>query len=256
MSLLILFLRKSLNLKIILIFFFSIGLYSDFSYMGKIEPYEKIVIKSEVFGVVSYVNKTSSFSYLENGVFLKLDDKDDVIKIYELSKRVDDANEMYKISKSNFKSKKSIRSLSQFDKNREKLNMLQKKQTYSSLKESISLKKRARNKKIFKATNKYIGKIYPKERELVNVGSHIADIYNISKKKIVVFINKRNKNNIQNKDILINGIMSDFYIEKISNITDIQYISSYQINLIADNKDRLFVFGDIVKITFRDKNES
>ncbi len=235
-------------MKLLIMLILSLNL---FSYVGKIEPYKKIVLKSETIGKVSYLNSSSSFVYAQKHTILKINSKEDLIRLNSLKQRLEATKEIYQISKSTFDRKKSIKSLSKNEKDREKLNMLVKKQSYISLSEKLKLQLSNINKKTFIVENKYIGKIYPKENEFVSIGSIIVDTYDISKKKIVIFVNQEDIEKIKQKDIFIDGKPSKFFIESISNVVDSKYISSYQVVLLENNNNINFRFGDIVKIDFK-----
>jgi len=235
-------------MKLIIIFLLSISL---FSYVGKIEPYKKIILKSEAVGKVSYLNSSSSFVYAKKHIILKINSKQDLIRLNSLKKRLEATKEIYEISQSTFDKKKTIKSLSKSEQDKEKLNMLVKKQSYISLSENLELQLSNIKKKTFVVENKYIGKIYPKEDEFVSIGSIIADLYDISKKKIIIFVNKEDIEKIKQKDIFINNKPSKFFIESISNVVDSKYISSYQVVLLENNNNIHFIFGDIVNIDFK-----
>jgi hypothetical protein len=235
-------------MKLIIILILSLNL---FSYVGKIDPYKKITLKSEAVGKVSYINNASNFTFAKKNIILKINSDEDLIRLESLQKKLEATKEIYEISKYTFDSKKSIKSLSKNEKNREKLNMLIKKQNYISLSENLNIQLSKINKKTFIVKNKYIGKIYPNVDEFVSVGSKIADIYDISKKKIVIFVNKEDIDKINKKDIFINNKPSKFFIESISNVVDSKYISSYQVVLLENNNNVSFRFGDIVQIDFK-----
>ena len=223
-----------------------------YSYVGKIEPYNSISLKSEAMGKVIYVNENAKFSYTHKKLaILKLDTIDDETRILSLEQRMEASKEIYQISKLVFEKKTSIKSISKFEKNNDKLNMLAKKQSYISLFENLKLQKRNKEKKSFIVYDKYISNIYPKVGELVSIGSKIADIYDISKKKIILFINKEQIDKLKNKAIYIDGVLSKWYINNISNVVDSKYISSYQVDLLENNKDIKFRFGSIVKVEFK-----
>lgn len=235
-----------MKLAIVLVLSFNL-----FAYVGKIDPYKKIILKSESIGTVSYVNNDASFTYAKKSILLTINSDDDRIRLDSLDKRLKATKEIYAISKYTFDSKKSIQSLSTNEKNKEKLNMLVKKQSYISLLENLKLQQSHINKKTFVVEYKYIGKIYPKVNEFVSVGSPIADIYDISKKKIVIFVNKEDVQKIKQKKIFIDNKPSKFFIESISNVVDSKYISSYQVVLLENNNNIHFRFGDIVQIDFK-----
>lgn len=223
-----------------------------YSYVGKIEPYSSISLKSEAMGKVIYVNENAKFSYIHKKLpILKLDTVDDETRILSLEQRMEASEEIYQISKLSFEKKTSIKSISKFEKNNDKLNMLAKKQSYISLFENLKLQKRNKEKKSFIVYDKYISNIYPKVGELVSIGSKIADIYDISKKKIILFVNKEQIDKLKNKAIYIDGVLSKWYINNISNVVDSKYISSYQVDLLENNKDIKFRFGSIVKVEFK-----
>lgn len=96
-------------MKLILILILSLSL---FSYVGKIEPYKHIILKSEAVGKVSYINDNASFTYAKENIILKINNSEDLIRINSSKKRLEAVKEIYEISKYTFNNKKNIKSLS------------------------------------------------------------------------------------------------------------------------------------------------
>ena len=102
------------------------------------------------------------------------------------------------------------------------------------------------SKKSIKA-NGYVFKICVKKDDYVNLGSLIANVYDVSKQKLTIYIPIEEIENIKNKKIYINGKKSNFTIYKIWDVTDDKFITSYKVELVGSG----LKFGEIVDIELK-----
>ena len=221
------------------------------SYMGKIEPYKSITIKSQASGIVAYVNTKAKNRFIKNDLLVKLDTTDIDIEINSLRKDVNNQQKIYNIQNSRFKQKSKLSTVSQFEKQQDELNMRNALRSLYSTKKQYDLTLRKKAKMQFRIKNRYVGDIYVNKGELVNVGMTIAGIYDISQSKITLFIRKEDIDGIKEKNIYINGALSDYKIVHLSTITDKTYISSYRVEIAAINSDKSRLFGEVVKVEFK-----
>ena len=225
------------------------------SYMGKVEPYESITIKSQASGTVTYVNKEIKAQFTKSTTIVRLDTTDLDIEINSLRKDLNNQQRIFQIQNARFKQKSKLSTISEFEKQQDELNMRNALRGVYSAKKQLDLTLQRKAKTVFKIKNRYIGNIYVNKGDLVSNGMPIADVYDISKSKIILFIRKEDIKDIKSKPIYINGKRSTYQIANLSTITDKTYISSYRVEIVATNDDLKYLFGEVVKVSFEQQGE-
>ena len=245
-------------MKKALVFFIAAVL--AFAYEAKVEPFEVYKIKSSVAGEVVESNKNLEAVNVKNGLLVKIDDKQNLIDLKnlqnqknilieeiknqeEIVKRKKDVYEKYKNLKTKSQSEKDIKF---YDYMSAKNQLLSLKSQLSTTIANISKIKDTINKKNIKASG-YVFKIYVNSGDYAAPGMLIADVYDISRQKLDIYVPIDEISNIKNKKVYINGKKSDFKIYKIWNVPDTQYITSYKVELTGKG----LKFGEIVKINFK-----
>lgn len=223
------------------------------SYMGKIEPFTTYTISSEISGIVTFVDSTKEFSSIDTKeLIISIDSSDEDIQIESSTQSLSNLKEILIIQKQNYENKSKVKQLSPYDKNNEKLAYLQTKQTYIETKLNSKTLKNQKRKKEFYVKNKYLGKIYKNQGELINIGDVLFQYYDFSKIKIILYIKPEDIKNIKNKKIFIDNKKSEFSISKISKIRDKYRVSTFEVELTKNNIDQDNIeFGQIVKVEFR-----
>ena len=232
--------------------FFLSSLFAK-EYMAQINPYEKIEIKSQTAGVVKYVNKESSSSYIKlNQVLIQINSKDEKIELEKEKNSLLIQNEIVKIKERNYQAKNKIKQISKYEKNNEKLSFLESKKELVITKLNIKRLENEINKKVFIVENKYIGTIFVNETEYVNIGDKLFDMYDISKLKITLYLTKKHIEELAEKSIFIDGIQSDFKVYKINKMKDEIKVSRYKVEFIKKNGNlNNYFFNKVVKVEIR-----
>ena len=237
--------------KIIFIILISLSLNAT-EYFATIEPYEKHTIISEVDGRVVFVDKIKEYSFInQNETILKLDIKDESIVLNTLKNSLLLQKDIVKIKESNYKNKSKVRQLSLYDKNQEKLYLIEAKQTLENMKRDIKNEQNKISKKVFSINDKYLGEVYVSTDEYVTSGTKLYTLYDFSKFKLEVFIRNQDINTIKDKAIFIDDKKTDFVIEKISHVRDEKRVSTYKVILSKANSEANIYFGKVVKVEFR-----
>jgi hypothetical protein len=238
--------------KIIVFAILTIGLSADY-YMAQFQPYETVTVKAEVSGVVEKMAFGKEFSYIsKNREILKLDTVFEDIQIQALQKRVDFTTESLKLRRANLKSKKRVRSISQYEINNETLSVVETKSALQSLQMELDIKEATKRKKTFYLKNSYLGEFLVRKGEFVGIGTPLFRYYNISKGILDIFVGSDEVVGIEKKKVLINGIETDdFKVEKVSEVKDTTRISTYKVRLVKKIKNPKSVrFGDIYRVEF------
>lgn len=237
------------------LFLSFISVLSASEYMAKVEPIESVQIKSEVSGKVIFVDKTKEFSFVDKDTLLvKIDSKDEDIELDSLKETLSVQKEILDIRERNYKNKSKVKQLSIYDKNLEKLNMLDIKQSIVNTKKSLKSLENKKSKKVFFIKDRYINEIFVHSGEYIDVGAKLFDSYDFSKSKIVVYVKPKEIADIELKTIYINNQKSQYKIAHISKVRDSKRVSTFRVELQKTNEDiKTLSFGDIVSVEF--KNE-
>jgi len=231
-----------------------------FSYEAKVEPFDVYKIKSSVAGKIVKSNKTLEAKTINNVVIAKIDDKQNIIDLKNLTlqakilkEEIANQNETVKRKKTVYEKYKRLKTKSQTQKDLKFYDYT------ASLNQLLNLKSQLNNtlanieklkdiidKKSIKA-NGYVYKVYVNKGDYAAPGMLIADVYDVSKQKLTIFVPIDEIDSIKNKKIYINSKPSGFKIYKIWNVPDSQYVTSYKVELIGNG----LKFGEIVKIEFK-----
>ena len=243
--------------KIIMLIIWAIFL---FGYKAKVEPFEVYNIKAVVNGKVVIANKDLEATNVKDKLIVKIDDTDNKIDLENLQKQLDllktqitNQEVVVKRKEDIYKRYENLKTRSQTEKDLKFFDYI------SSLNQLISLKSQYNNtlaniKKIKDIINKksikvngYVFKIYVKKDDYVNLGSLIANVYDVSKQKLTIYVPIEEIKNIKNQEVYINGKKSNFIIYKIWNVTDDKFVTSYKVELVGNG----LKFGEIVNIELK-----
>ncbi|GAB6074647.1 efflux RND transporter periplasmic adaptor subunit [Nautilia lithotrophica] len=239
---------------------FALSMVFLFAYEAKVEPFEIYKIKASVTGEIILSNKNLEAKNVQNREIVKIDDKQNLIDLKNLQAQVKILNEeiinqsaVVKRKKKIYEKYKTLKTKSQSEKDLKfydymnALNqLLNLKSQFNNTLANIEKLKDTISKKSVKVKG-YVYKIYVNRGDYVAPGVLIADVYDISRQKLTIFVPIEDIDFIKNKQIYINGKKSNFKIYKIWNVPDTQYITSYKVELVGNG----LKFGKIVKVDFR-----
>ncbi len=243
---------------------------------AKVEPYETITLKAALSAQVTKA-KTNLEGLVVNGTIIQLDDKLDLIKLkssrasLKLIKNMIVTNqnilatlkESMRRQEAYFKRISNITSASQTQTDNAFYAYSNAKTQYLSTKEKLdNLRKQLLDlnyeiarledsitKKSIKVKNKFLYKLLVNRGDFVNMGTPLAQVQDLSKGKLVLFLEANELEEIKTKSIYIDGKPSKFKISKIWKVADEKFISSYRTEIILHNpKDN---FSKLLKVEFK-----
>ena len=239
------------------IFFFlliSNFIISNQIYIGKVEPLYKQTKISEVEGQLNFKNHIKEYSILKKKTsILKIEDELNILKLKNLLEKLSIQNEIITIKRKNYNDKLKIIQLSSYVKNSEKLIFLQAKMEKINIKNLINIEEdQIEKKQISLKKNLYLNQIFVNEGDFIQKGKQLFDYYDITKIKITIFLKEKDLKNIRKKDIYIDNMKSNFYINSISRVKDFIKVSTYKVILYKKNINPIITrFDQIVKIEFK-----
>lgn len=246
-------------------------------YYAKAEAKVEYVVKSEVNGKVLFVNKKFEGKNSTGEVLIRIDNFTDKVNLQNAKNRLKfsktilsstnqslkNFREILRLKKANLQKINSLRSRSSFEKDIEKINLLniensyqqvsqQKQQTLSTISDLEGqikiLQDNIKKKTIKVSKGLYIYSIDIQKDDFVSVGRAILKIFDLSKAKLTIFVALEKFDEIKKQKIYIDGKLTNYKIDKIWKVADSQNISSYKVEILIDAPK---VFSKLKKIQFQ-----
>ena len=244
---------------------------------AKVEPYESITLKSAVSAQVVSTKQEQEGKIVKDSVVIQLDDRLDRIKLKSDREALKLVDSMIKSNRNNLnslgESKKrqeayynrisTISTASTTQKDKAFYSYISAKTQYFSTKEKIdSLKKQKLDllydierlkdsiaKKSIRVKNRFIYKILVNSGDFVNMGVPLAKIKDLTKAKLVLFLEADEVKDIKSKTIYIDNKATKYKISKIWSVADEKFISSYRAEIIISNIKNSF--SKLLKVEFK-----
>lgn len=235
-------------MKSLIFLILSINVLFANEYYAKLEPIESFQIKSSVSGKVIYTNTKVEGNNANDSTIVELDSYVNKVDLEQSRNKLKYIEEMINIEKNNYTRLNKISSKSAFEKDTQKLKVINLESSKADMIIKIeTLKDTIKNKKLIEKSN-YIFNIAVKEGDYVGIGTLLYEANDLSKAKLEIYVPILEINTIKNKDIYIDGVKSDIKIDKIYDIADSTHISSYKVQLVLNNPK---TFSRLVKIEFK-----
>lgn len=218
-------------------------------YYSKLEPYNNYVIKSAVSGKVIFSNDSVEGKIVDKKTkILEIENSLNKIELAQTKKKLEVLNEMLEIQDKNYNRLNKISSKSAYEKDNQKIQVLNLESTKSDLVIKIATLEDTINNKILFEEKMYIYNISVKEGDYVAPGTLLYEAKDLTKGKLEIFISISDYNDILNKSIYLDGEKTDLKIDKIYKVADSKHISSYKCEIILPNPT---TFSRLVKIEFK-----
>ena len=244
---------------------------------AKVEPFERVILKAAVSGKVLDVNLSAEGEMVGHGRIVHIDDRLDQVNLSHAQKSLDILKEMLQIDQENALSLKesmsrlhasykrikglSTASINQKDSAynsyasakgqylaiREKIESL-KKQILDTKSRIVQLQDSIEKKSIY-LDNKYLNRLLVHAGDFVAPGTPLAKIDDLSRGKLVFFLDPEEVKDIEKKSLYLDGKKSALKIDKLWKVTDEKYISSYRAEIYLPKV--LGSFSKLVKVEIK-----
>jgi len=214
-------------------------------YYAQFEPYKSYIISSQINGKISFVaDQYEGKRY--SGLLLKIDDDFDKIELEIAENNYKDLKEIYDTRLEIYNKVKSLKTKSKQEKDNEKIGLLSAKINAQNAKLKVESIKDRISKKSISIKNKFIYKIFVNKGMYIAPGTKIAEVFDVTKSRLVIFVNKEDLQQLinHNATIIVNG-QKGFRVDKIYKIADSQFVSNYRVELVGKSPK---VFSKIAKV--------
>ena len=242
-------------MKIFLLFLTPLLIFAKVHY-AKVEPYDSVVLKSAVSGLVVEVDLVAEGTLVKGTRVIHIDDALDETNLEDTKQSIKLLEQMLGINQEiasalagsvkrqegYFKRITKLSTASKTQKDNAYSTFTSAKTQYLTIKEKIvSLQKQILDMK-YKVTqledtlvkksiipeNKYLYKLMVREGDFVAPGSALAQIQDASKAKLVLFLEAEELPEIEKKTVFINGKRTNYKVGKLWRVADEKFISSYR----------------------------
>jgi hypothetical protein len=217
-------------------------------YYAKLEPIQTYKIKASVSGKIVFVNNNLESKNIIEEKIVQIDNKINKIDLEQSNLKLESLKKIYQIEKSTLDKFKKVSSKSVFDRDNQKIKILNIYLTISDLETKIATLKDTISKKMLKEYGRYIYDIAVDVGDYVNPGTLLYTTMNLTKGKLTIFIPIDDVNSIKNKTIYIDGKKTNLHIAKLYKISDAKHISSYRCEIHISNPKQ---FSKLMRIEFR-----
>jgi hypothetical protein len=229
-------------------------------------------------GEVLFVNEDLIGKRLSSKPFILIDAEIDSAELVDVNKKLQHLQETLKINEKilknleavlkkkriNYKKTEALKIKSRIDKDREFYDLIASENSYNatqkeiySLKNSIAdlqlrriqLKKSIRDKKIHEE-GLVLYSIAVKEGQVVNVATPLAQVADLSKGLLTIYVDADELKNIQKKVVYINGKKTAYRVSRVLDIADSVNISKYKVQIIIDPPK---VFSKLLKVELKEE---
>ncbi len=218
------------------------------SYFAKVEPINSYSIKSSVSGKVVYANSSLESKTVNNTMVVKLDDSVDKIDLEQSQKKLKNMKQILKLQDNTLESFKRVSSKSQFDKDNQRIVILNTASTINDLETKVATLKDTINNKNLIEKNSYIYDVAVEVGDYVSPGTLLYTAMDLTQGKVEIFIPIDEATTIKDKAIYLDDTKSDLKISKLYTVADTQHISSYKCEIIIPSPT---IFSKLVKIEFK-----
>ena len=215
------------------------------TYMAKIEPYDTFTIYSQAAGQIIQLDKNDETKVV-NKTLIKLDTNLENQQLAIYNKQLSLYQKKLSILNASYQKYVKIQGKSQSDKDEKYYELIELEISIESIKINIKTLQDTIKKKSISAKNLYIKEFLVNNGDYVSIGTQMANAYDISKSKLIVYASQDDYKDILNKKVLINGKEGIAKIEKIDKTLDETFVSAHKVTLTLENDN----FGEIMKVEF------
>lgn len=215
-------------------------------YIAKVEPKNQFSIFANTNGEITFLAKNKEMSVV-NEVIVRINDalEKENLKLY--TAQLELYKEKLAILENYFEKYKTIKGKSSYEQDEKYMEIIDLKHSIKSLELSVANTQDILNKKVIRLNNLYLKEFTVNQYDYVSAGTKIATAYDISKAKLIVYLNKEDYDNVLSKTIYLNGKQSDAKIKKLDITPDTTFISAYKAEIEIDSQN----FGESITVEFK-----
>ena len=244
---------------------------------AKVEPYESVILKSAVSAQVSDVDLNAEGKMIADAEIIRLDDRLDKADLAASEKSLGFLKNMLEINreivesladalkrqKGYYERLNKLSTASKTQKDTAFVAFVSAKNQYLSTREKIeTLKKQILDmeykierlkdsigKKNIRLKERYLYKLAVRTGDFVNPGSPLATVQDLSRGKLTLFLEPSELKDVRSKKVFIDGKETQYRVDKVWQVADEKFISSYRIEIYVKKPENYF--SKLVKVELK-----
>lgn len=214
-------------MKIFLLLLTPLLLFSKVHY-AKVEPYESVTLKSAVNALVMDVDLEAEGSVVDQKRVIYLDDRLDKINLKTSKENLLILQETLKRQESYFQRIDKLNTTSKAQKDNAFYTFASTKTQVLDMQYKIAQLEDSIEKKSIIPDNMYLYEIKVRKGDYVAPGSALATVADVSRAKLVLYLEPSEIENIAQKSVYLNGEKTEYKVDKVWKVADEKFISSYR----------------------------
>ena len=246
-------------------------------YYAKVQPYQFKTISSSVTGEVLKIDEDMLGKKLSNKPFIIIDSEIDRAELLDVEKKLSNLKSTLKLNKkvlknltevlkkkrANFKRTEALKIKSRIDKDREFYDLIASENSFIATQKEVNtlsnsvadlqlrriqLKKSIRDKRV-RAKGMLLYSIDVKEGQVVNISTPLAQVADISKALLSIYVDADELADIDKKTIYLNDKKTNYKVLRVVKIADNINISKYKVEIAIDAPK---IFSKLVKVELKE----
>jgi multidrug resistance efflux pump len=195
---------------------------------AKVEPFESVVLKSAVSGLVLDVDLDAEGNVVDAKRVIYLDDRLDKVNLKTSSENLSLIEETLKRQEAYFKRIDKLKTASLTQKDNAFYSFSSSKTKYLDMKYKVTQLEDSISKKSIVLYNKYLYKLMVRKGDYVNPGSALAVVKDASRAKLVLFLDSEELEDIKEKIVYLDDEKTEYKVDKVWRVADEKFISSFR----------------------------
>ena len=214
-------------MKILLLVCMPLLLFAKVHY-AKVEPYNSVILKSAVSALVINVDLESEGKMVENKRVIYLDDRLDKMNLKLSNENILILRETLKRQEAYFQRINKLTTVSTAQKDEAFYSFASAKTQYLDMQYKIAQLEDSIEKKSIVLDHRYLYEIMVRKGDYVTPGTPLANVVDVSRAKLVVFLEPSELEQIEKKTVYLNDKKTDYKVDKVWKVADEKFISSYR----------------------------
>jgi hypothetical protein len=195
---------------------------------AKVEPYNSVILKSAVSALVINVDLESEGKMVENKRVIYLDDRLDKMNLKLSNENILILRETLKRQEAYFQRINKLTTVSTAQKDEAFYSFASAKTQYLDMQYKIAQLEDSIEKKSIVLDHRYLYEIMVRKGDYVTPGTPLANVVDVSRAKLVVFLEPSELEQIEKKTVYLNDKKTDYKVDKVWKVADEKFISSYR----------------------------
>lgn len=216
---------------------------------AKVEPYESVTLKSAVSALVLDVDLEAEGSVVDQKRVIYLDDYLDKINLKTSKETLLILHETLKRKESYFQRIDKLKTTSAAQKDEAFYSFASAKTQYLDMQYKIAQLEDSIEKKSIVLKNMYLYEIMVRKGDYVSPGSPLATVADVSRAKLVLFLEPEELDQIEQKTVYLNGEKTAYKVDKVWRVADEKFISSYRAEIYIPAPEGSF--SELMKVEIK-----